>query len=77
MDVALKNRHEVHGLPVVGDFDSEAIASCITLLVFAFDNKASCSALSISQTDPAQVDSMNLYSECSAIIICGHVQQIG
>ena len=35
----------------------------VALLEFTFDNEASCSALSVCQTDPALVGSMNMYCE--------------
>ena len=55
---------------------SEATASCIALLVFALDNcniiinRLAVVLLALfCQTDPAQVDGMNMHCECYAILI--------
>ena len=46
----------------------------VALLEFMFDNEASCSALSVCQTDSALVGSMNMYCESYDIIFVGYLQ---
>ena len=41
----------------------------VALLEFVFDNEAGCSTLSVCQTDPALVGSLNMYCESYDIFV--------